>query len=570
MATLSLVVILLLSGCVRYQPHGPQQVQEVLEEIDIYRGDGVFRSLDHTLSEDDSYLALADQSTTASIQFPGATCCIRLSDVFLTTMKNNRSIEVEEYNRTIAEEGIRSSKGIYDLLVEASILYTRSERQLPVRLDPNANRNGLLTSRLRQTELQFRLTQLLPSGGVLQLFTQEQFQKNYSSTPGSAGFGAPTAVDPFTGLVVGGNIRQPLLRGFGPFVTNAPILKAHLNHEIADENFRNQVINQLADAVNTYFDLVFAINNYEVQRLSLERAGELLRVTRIKVEQGVEPPNVALQAEAETSNREALVINARSAIADASDALKQKMHIYPGDEQWDYNLIPVDQPIVSPVPLNENAIYQEALLLRPDYRVAQRNLEVLEVDKRVAKNSRLPQLDATGSVSANAVGADFGEAGDNLETTDNYTYTAGLEFSYPLQNRAARGDYNAASLRVEQQLETLENLKELIRLEVRSTMRALETNLRLIHAFDSAVKSEEAKLDSQIKRYEVGASTIFEVLQFQEDLANAQVNYLQSIVDYNKQLIELQRTKGSFMQDYRTEFLDQQVTEREERESAEK
>jgi hypothetical protein len=42
------------------------------------------------------------------------------------------------------------------------------------------------------------------------------------------------------------------------------------------------------------------------------------------------------------------------------------------------------------------------------------------------------------------------------------------------------------------------------------------------------------------------------VIQFQEDLVSAQVQYLQAVINFNKALIELQRVKGSFLQDYRS------------------
>ena len=128
-------------------------------------------------------------------------------------------------------------------------------------------------------------------------------------------------------------LTQPLLKGLGSTVTNAPIHIAQINEEIADEAFRDTIINELANAINTYWDLVFTINNYEVRLLSLERAQELLRIAVIKRDTSVEPPNVVLQAQAEVSGREASVIAAQRAIADAGDSLKRVMNITEDDAQ---------------------------------------------------------------------------------------------------------------------------------------------------------------------------------------------------------------------------------------------
>jgi outer membrane protein len=155
-----------------------------------------------------------------------------------------------------------------------------------------------------------------------------------------------------------------------------------------------------------------------------------------------------------------------------------------------------------------------------------------------------------------------------METGNYNGWNAALTLKFPLQNRQALAQYSQKQKALEQGKVSLDSLKEMIRLETRSAIRALETGSKLITAYDANVKSEEAKLDAQVKRYNVGFATIFEVLTFQEDLATAQANYLQSLVAYQKALIELQRVKASFLQDYRVQFLDKPVQERLARENA--
>jgi outer membrane protein TolC len=479
-----------------------------------------------------------------------------LSDVILTTLKNNRAIQVESYNRNIARDAVEAAQGIYDLLLQASYEYGRGRGQSPVR-DADAD-NELAESKYAGHGTNASLSQLFQSGGVLQFFTGYGWQRNYNqSTPTG-----PDYVDPTENLFAGLAFSQPLLRGLGSYVTNAPIQIARINESATRENFRLQVINQLANAVQTYWDYVFAINNYEVQRLSLERARESLRVTMVKNEAGVEPPNVVLQAQAEVSRREATLINALRQIADTADLLKLAMNISDSAEDWQHNLIPVDRPIIAPVSLDEEQIYAEALDFRPDYRSAKLGLNVAEIDIHVKKNARRPQLNAIADARLTGRGSSVGNAWDSMDGGDYYDWGVGLNFIYPLQNRRANAEYRQATTRFEQGGERLKSLEEIIRLEVRSTIRAIEANLKSIAAFDANVKAEEAKLDSQLKRYDVGFATIFEVLNFQEDLANAQVNYLQAVINYNKELIELQRVKASFLADYRVEVLDNPVRRR--------
>jgi outer membrane protein TolC len=551
-------LLLSLAACAGKRPQPPSDpIAETLQEIEAYRGEGGFRSLDHAFSDDPVYQALGDRPTTAAVQFSGPICRINLSDVLLTTLKNNRSIRIEDYNRSIAEDGIEAAKGIYDLLISASYEYSKSETQDPRRVNPDSPRNSLSTSKQRQYTLGLSLQQLVPTGGVLSFFASQLHRKSEGFT--SSLF---EDVNPYDSLAFGVSFVQPLLRGFGPYITNAPIRIAGLQEKIARENFRNQVIAQLVNSLNLYWELVFAIDNYEVNRLSLERARELLRITIIKRDTGVEPPSVVLQAEAEVARREAQAIDARRLIADVSDSLKRSMNITEGSEKWRYNLVPVDRPLVTPVSLNDEAVFAEALQFRPDYRGALLTTEIAEIDRRVKKNARLPQLNAQGTYQITGLDSSTHQAFDNVETADFEGYRAGLEFSYPLQNRQARAAYRQSGSRLEQARETITNLEDIIRLEVQTTLRALETNLKLTKAFEASIEAEKAKLESQKKRYDVGLATIFEVLEFQEDLAVAERNYIRTVIDYNKAMIELQRVKASFLQDYRVEFLDEPVARR--------
>ena len=64
----------------------------------------------------------------------------------------------------------------------------------------------------------------------------------------------------------------------------------------------------------------------------------------------------------------------------------------------------------------------------------------------------------------------------------------------------------------------------------------------------TAVEYEEAKLDAEQKRFDVGMATSHDVLEFQRDLADSRANHLRAIIDYNKALIDLELAKGSLLQ----------------------
>ena len=93
----------------------------------------------------------------------------------------------------------------------------------------------------------------------------------------------------------------------------------------------------------------------------------------------------------------------------------------------------------------------------------------------------------------------------------------------------------------------LERLTLAARIEVRSAVRQVETNLKRVRAAQVNVRLQREKLSAEQKKFENGMSTSFQVLSFQNDLASAESRENQAIVDYNKSLAELERVKGTLL-----------------------
>lgn len=119
-----------------------------------------------------------------------------------------------------------------------------------------------------------------------------------------------------------------------------------------------------------------------------------------------------------------------------------------------------------------------------------------------------------------------------------------MEFKYPIFNRKARYEYRKSLKEIEQARTLIEKIELGVTMEIRAALRQLRTSRQQILANQRAVESEEAKLDSELKRFDVGMATSFEVLTFQKDLADARVGYIRSVVDYNLARVELDRARA--------------------------
>ncbi|MEW5902637.1 MAG: TolC family protein, partial [Acidobacteriota bacterium] len=141
-----------------------------------------------------------------------------------------------------------------------------------------------------------------------------------------------------------------------------------------------------------------------------------------------------------------------------------------------------------------------------------------------------------------------GGSSDALKDAFNFKYknwSLGLTLSLPLNNILSRAFYAQARLNQEQAALQLQNQEQQAFLEIKTAVRAVQTNYERIEAYRAARELAQKKLEAEQEKFSVGLSTNYFVLQYQRDLANAQIMELRAVVDYNISLAELDRVQGT-------------------------
>src|SRR3989442_8625970 len=85
-------------------------------------------------------------------------------------------------------------------------------------------------------------------------------------------------------------------------------------------------------------------------------------------------------------------------------------------------------------------------------------------------------------------------------------------------------------------------------------MNLIEMNRAHIESAAKARDLAQKTLDAEQKKYELGVSTLFFVLQDQTNLAIAQTNEVQALVNYTKSLVALDRATGQTLSHNRIEI----------------
>jgi len=145
------------------------------------------------------------------------------------------------------------------------------------------------------------------------------------------------------------------------------------------------------------------------------------------------------------------------------------------------------------------------------------------------------------------VGTNFAGLGDALGSifrSDFPTYSLQLNLNIPIRNRPAQADNARAILEQRQAEARLQQLENGIVVEVRNAQIALEQNRARVEAAQKSRILQEQTLDAEQKKYQLGASTIFFVIQAQRDLSAAQSVEVRALVDLVKAKVDFDRALG--------------------------
>ena len=446
-------------------------------------------------------------------------------------LADDRDLDITINAAEASRFSLFSTMGIYDPLANASLVRAHSEQPATSQLV------GAAVNRVDTFDARAQVSQLAPSGGVFTL----GFTANKTDTNSTFSFVNPSYSSSLTL-----SLNQPLLRNFGSRPTNYLIRIARYTRDSAYQDFVRSVQTTVNNVEQSYWDLVYALQNLEVKKESLRIAQDLNRITKIKIDVGSLAPIEITQTEVGIATAEQDIITAEGLIGDAQDRLKRQLN--PDATQWSVAIIPTDQVRAGEVKIELEEGTKAALARRPEMLKVRYLVESDRIRSDYYKNQVLPGLNLTGSYGSPGVGGtvhdpttgaivstgDFTDAFRQVIDRNNKNWSIGLNFSFPILNRAARGNYGVARYTLESDQAVLTTTGQNIVVEVRAAARAIDTARRSIVAAQKGRELAEKNLDAVKKKYDNGMSTSFEVTQIQRDLSVARTSELQALTVYRK------------------------------------
>jgi len=502
---------------------------------------------------------------------------LSLDQALRLALEQNLDIRVVDYDRDLARENIVTQRGAFDAVLQVGIpgatAVVGSVGGGFGQAAPAVGGIGFSSSKTPSTsslagadvsESDGYNTQV-QVGQRFDFGLSYQFGYNVGRTVSNSLF---TNLNPAWNNTLGFSIVQPLLKGRGKESSGAQLLLARANASVSEEAFRAQVNTILFNVVQAYWELVFSERNLAVAEQSLQLAGEQLGRTRAQVEVGMIAPVEETQAEVAVAQRRNELIVARNGLENATDNLRALLRAESLPGGWDTVIDATETPEIAIEQAALDEAIRTALANRPEIATARAQIAARHVEVVAANNALLPALDLVGGLSFNGIGGNeiltegfpptiigeveggYGDALGQLFDFDFGTWRLGVNFSMPIGNNAAKGAYAQTTLNEDKAKTELERTEQQTILEVRQAVRAVSDAGELVTSTRATRELAELQLEIEQDRFDVGMSTNFEVLTFQDDLARSQVQELRAVIDYRRARAALARVTGAIASRY--------------------
>ena len=515
---------------------------------------------------------------------------ITLEDAVAMALSRNTDLAVAQSNERIAGYQIVAARGAYDVRFQLQPQYQHSV-SAPLSAFSAGPGGGPITQDVAGATA--GLSGELKGGQHFSLTGQQQ-EYNSNLTLNS--------YQPYFETALKFNFTQPLGRGTGMTDSRRALQLQLANAKSNRAQALQTASSTITSVATTYWNLVFAWRNLGIQEQGLQQAQAQAQSNARLAKRGSAAPVDIVESQSQVNVFQDNVFSALATVQRLQTQFKQLVVADPGDPIWVANLVPTTPVQDLPAEPKLDDLIVTALRNRPEVAQLEAAEESAATDLGYAKDQLKPQIDlnlgveedgfagvpASGSanpifsllgdqttaintllaragnplpqISTAGLGTTpayqngrYGQAWTNLFNGRYPSYTVGVTFTLPLGNRTAKADYHAAQESAKQVAVREVALLQRIRGEsVNAVQQFRETQYRLVAA-SRAREASERVLTAEQRRFNVGSSTTYLVLQRQLEVANNRGRELQAQTDLNNAVVELNRVSGTLFTAYNVE-----------------
>jgi outer membrane protein TolC len=149
-------------------------------------------------------------------------------------------------------------------------------------------------------------------------------------------------------------------------------------------------------------------------------------------------------------------------------------------------------------------------------------------------------------IEDNILRLQMGNEPDVIKPTGYHGWTGLVTISYPLGNKALGSAYRRSQIVHQQSERILDDVERQVVLEVRSAIRFLRNNVERLGILEKNIAGARDKLEFATVNFQLGRASNMDITDAQKDLLDAEVDWVNEVIDYRVQLARLEQLLGGF------------------------
>jgi outer membrane protein TolC len=302
-------------------------------------------------------------------------------------------------------------------------------------------------------------------------------------------------------------------------------------------------------AAKSYWEWVLADNQLRLYEDALDQAQIRFEGLKESFMLGYKPAIDTVEAYIQVQNRSLDVNFGR---IELRNAVLELANYYWLDEQNRATEAQFGEPIelatLSYIGLSQEDIAARLSIAQrehPSLQAYRAKLQELNIERRLKQEKRKPVLDLNYNLLGNGWSfTDIPDSGTGRGVISN-NIKWGLQFSYPILNRKARGDQQMTQIKLAQtDLQNAQKSQE-IDIKIRQYANDLNNLNTQIRLYESIMNNRKSLLDAENERFKLGSSSVFLIVTREQSLLDTQIKYLKLLCEYRKAAAALEWAGGT-------------------------
>lgn len=337
---------------------------------------------------------------------------------------------------------------------------------------------------------------------------------------------------PKTGFAAGLILKQPIFTG-------GKITSAYKMGSLAEKasglNLEYTKENILFETEETYWQVVSLVQKTEVTKVYLELVESVLTKIQDSFAVGIVNRNQLLQAQVKYNEVALLNQEAHNGLNLAKMALAQKIGL-----PLQTDIVTADT-LVNPMKNKGTDEFSPTdYLERLDFQMLQIKSEVASQNINLERSEFLPQVGILASYN-------YFSYQLNNNNHDDFNLNAMAQFSLPIfQWGDSFRKVNSAKAKYKEENYLLENASEMMQLQISQAITEVENKQLKLQLAHSSLSQADEYLRLETDNYEVGMTTLTDLLNAQTQWQKAYSNYIDSQFELNTASNQLAKSCGKF------------------------